>query len=110
MSSKSIGVVACGALKSLPDGTTEVKSVHVDALARGRGLARVLMVHLVGTAKSDGYSALVLETGTMDEYSAARGLYEALGFVYCDPIFGYGPASNSAFMRLPLDPANLSPQ
>ncbi len=98
------GIVGCGALKSLPDATTEVKSVHIDSAARGRGLGRVMMEYLIKTARLEGIIALVLETGTMEEYSAARGLYEALGFAYCGPIPGYGPDPNSAFMRLGLDP------
>ena len=104
------GVVGCGALKSLPDGTTEVKSVHIASVARGRGLGRVMMAHLIGAARLEGAGALVLETGTMPEYSAARGLYAALGFEHCGPIYGYNLDPNSAFMRLPLDPTKLSPQ
>ena len=95
-------VVGCGALKNLPDGMAEVKSVHIADAARGRGLARQLMDHMITTARRDGIEGLVLETGTMGQYKAARGLYEALGFTCCGPIHGYTPDPNSAFMRLPL--------
>ncbi len=98
--------LGCGALKALPDGTAEVKSVHVIAAARGRGLARVIMAHLADLAQAEGISALVLETGAehLSEYEAARKLYEALGYSYCGPIYGYAPDPNSAFMRLDLGP------
>ncbi|WP_170373034.1 GNAT family N-acetyltransferase [Ruegeria arenilitoris] len=98
--------VGCGALKALPDGTAEVKSVHILAKARGRGLARTMMNHLAESARADGISALVLETGAahLAEYDAARKLYEALGYSYCGPIFGYHDDPNSAFMRLALEP------
>ncbi|KUJ76223.1 acetyltransferase [Ruegeria marisrubri] len=98
--------LGCGALKALPDGTAEVKSVHVLAAARGRGLARVMMDHLAEQARESGASALVLETGAahLAEYDAARKLYEALGYSYCDPIYGYAEDPNSAFMRLALEP------
>ncbi len=98
-------VLGCGALKPLPDGTAEVKSVHVLPQARGRGLARRMMEHLAKIARSDGISALVLETGAahLPAYDAARKLYERLGYSYCDPIPGYGPDPNSAFMRLSLE-------
>ncbi len=98
--------LGCGALKTLPDGTAEVKSVHVVASARGRGLARQMMDHLAQVATSEGISALVLETGAahLSEYDAARKLYEALGYTYCGPIYGYASDPNSAFMRLPLEP------
>lgn len=98
--------LGCGALKALPDGTAEVKSVHVVATARGRGLARVMMTHLAEMARSEGVSALVLETGAahLPEYEAARKLYETLGYSYCGPIHGYEDDPNSAFMRLALEP------
>jgi len=98
--------MGCGALKSLPDGTAEVKSVHIDEAARGRGLARVLMEYLAEQARGEGISALVLETGAdhLTGYAAARGLYEALGYSYCGPIHGYADDPNSAFMRLALEP------
>lgn len=96
--------LGCGALKSLPDGTTEVKSVHVASAARGRGFARKIMDYLATQAKEAGSTALVLETGAenLPEYDAARKLYEALGYAYCGPIFGYDEDPNSAFMRLEL--------
>jgi len=96
--------VGCGALKTLPDGTVEVKSVHIVAEARGRGLARMMMDHLADLARSEGVLALVLETGAdhLSGYDAARKLYEALGYTYCGPIFGYDDDPNSAFMRLDL--------
>ncbi|WP_424832479.1 GNAT family N-acetyltransferase [Ruegeria sp.] len=99
--------MGCGALKTLPDGTAEVKSVHILAQARGRGLARVMMDHLAVLAREEGISALVLETGAahLTGYDAARKLYEALGYSYCGPIFGYDDDPNSAFMRLALEPA-----
>ncbi|MBO9450832.1 GNAT family N-acetyltransferase [Tropicibacter sp. R16_0] len=97
--------LGCGALKELEDGTAEVKSVHVAAAARGRGLARDLMAHLEAQARNSGATALVLETGAahLQEYGAARKLYEALGYSYCGPIFGYPEDPNSAFMRLDLN-------
>ncbi|SMO56182.1 GNAT family N-acetyltransferase [Ruegeria faecimaris] len=100
-------VLGCGALKALPDGTAEVKSVHILATARGRGLARVMMTHLADHARVEGTSALVLETGAdhLSYYDAARRLYEALGYSYCGPIYGYEADPNSAFMRLDLKPA-----
>ncbi len=98
--------IGCGALKALPDGTAEVKSVHVIASARGRGLARGMMTRLAEIAQHEGVAALVLETGAenLPGYDAARKLYESLGYSYCGPIFGYEDDPNSAFMRLGLEP------
>lgn len=96
--------IGCCALKTLPDGTAEVKSVHVASRARGKGLARRMMDQLAEIARSEGVRALVLETGAahLPGYHAARKLYEELGYAYCGPIFGYDADPNSAFMRLDL--------
>lgn len=103
-------VLGCGALKPLPDGTEEVKSVHILQVARGRGLARKLMQHLIGSARTRKVMALVLETGSKEDFKPARHLYLALGFEYCDPIPGYATDPNSVFMRLALDPTERWPQ
>lgn len=97
-------VLGCGALKSLTSNMVEVKSVHVIERARGQGIARVLMNFLIENARSDGYSEIVLETGSMAAYAPARALYERLGFTHCGPISGYCDDPNSVYMRLPLDP------
>lgn len=104
--------LACGALKDLPDGTAEVKSVHVAQAARGRGLARIMMQHLEAQARAAGAAALVLETGSelCPGYDAARRLYEALGYGYCGPIHGYAEDPMSVFMRLGLEPGAQTPQ
>ena len=97
--------MGCAALKSLPDGVVEIKSMHVLKQARGRGIARVLLAFLIGKARSDDRREMVLETGSMDAYAAARALYESSGFCDCDPIPGYCEDPNSVYMRLALDPA-----
>lgn len=99
--------LGCGALKHLPDGSAEVKSVHIIEAARGRGLARKMMAFLAETAQAEAVSALVLETGSdlLPAYDSARKLYEKLGYSYCAPIYGYDDDPNSAFMRLDLEPA-----
>ena len=98
--------LGCGALKILPDGTAEVKSVHVAEAARGRGFARRIMLHLEAEARASGVSALALETGSAlcPGYDAARRLYEALGYEYCGPVHGYSEDPMSVFMRLGLVP------
>lgn len=97
-------VLGIGGLKALDDDTVEVKSVHVAAAARGRGLSRTIMAHLTEIARTEGRVALVLETGSdrLTEFDAARGLYQALGFRTCGPISGYSPDPLSEFFRLEL--------
>lgn len=96
--------LGCGAIKTLSDGTAEVKSVFVSEAARGRGLARRVMDHLASEARNQGFHALVLETGSAlcPGYDAARALYERLGYRYCAPFEGYSEDPLSVFMHLPL--------
>ena len=95
-------VLGCAALKALPGGMAEIKSVHVLARGRRRGVARAMMAHLVALAHAEALSALVLETGSMDHYAPARVLYQSLRFRTCGPIPGYGADPQSTFMRLDL--------
>ncbi|MBT8154758.1 GNAT family N-acetyltransferase [Epibacterium ulvae] len=96
--------VGCGALSVLADGSAEVKSVHVLQDMRGRGLARQIMIHLAEEAMAAGHMSLLLETGSSQcpGYDAARGLYESLGYQYCEPFGDYSADPSSTFMCLPL--------
>lgn len=72
--------------------------MHVLAELRGRGLARVLLDHLIAAARADGIARLSLETGAQPSFGAARALYERAGFAYCPPFEGYVADPNSVFM------------
>ncbi len=98
-------LLGCAALKALPDGLVEIKSMHVLEQARGRGIARVLLEFLISEARVENNREMVLETGSMEAYAAARALYERAGFSFCDPIPGYFEDPNSIYMRLALDSA-----
>ena len=98
--SDRVDLLGCGALKTLGNHMVEVKSVHVLSHARGRGVANALMEFLIAEARRDGCTEMVLETGTMEAYAAARALYKSLGFSQCGPIPGYCEDPNSLYMRL----------
>lgn len=105
--------VGCGALRPLPaeepsTGIGELKRIYVDPGARRQGVARVVVTHLVATARVLGYRSLVLETGT--EQPEALALYEAMGW---HPVTPYGeyrnaPGSRSYGLVLP-QAAEVSP-
>ncbi|HAY06043.1 MAG TPA: GNAT family N-acetyltransferase [Hyphomonas sp.] len=95
-------LIGCGALKDLGDGTGEIKSMHTREALRGRGLGRVMLEFILGEARRRGYTALWLETGSMDAFIPARRLYEAYGFTYCGPFGDYVDDPNSTFMTLKL--------
>ncbi len=86
-------LLAVGALKQLDSLHAEIKSMHVAAAARGQGVGRAMIDHLVGTARARGYSRVSLETGPMAAFSPARALYASAGFTYCEPFADYGPRS-----------------
>lgn len=90
-------LIGVGALKALPDAAGEVKSMHTAALRRGLGAGSAILAVIEKEARTRGYTDLWLETGTMAEFIAARGLYERHGFTPCPPFGDYQPDPNSAF-------------
>jgi putative acetyltransferase len=100
------GKVLCvGALKRLDDEHAEIKSMHTAEEARGRGIARALVDHLVSFAHERGYRRVSLETGSGPAFEPARALYASAGFVPCAAFADYRPTPNSAYMTLSLDDA-----
>lgn len=95
-------VVAVGALKELDPRHGELKSMHTAQAARGQGVARMMLGHLLQVARERGYERVSLETGSMQAFAPARALYESAGFMPCQPFAGYGPSPNSFFMTLAL--------
>jgi putative acetyltransferase len=94
--------LAMGAFKRIDATHAEIKSMHVLHEARGRGLSKAMLDHLVAEAARDGFIRLSLETGVQPTFVAARGLYERAGFIDCPPFEGYGPDPNSIFMTKAL--------
>lgn len=97
-------VLGCGALKRLQQGPGEIKSMRTAAHARGRGVATLLLTHILAEARTSGYDRLYLETGSQDFFAPARRLYQRHGFSICPPFAGYGDDPNSVYMTLALDP------
>lgn len=90
--------VAMGAFKRIDAGHAEIKSMHVLAEARGRGLSRRMLEHLIAAAAAAGFARLSLETGVQPTFVAARALYAKAGFAECLPFEGYAEDPNSVFM------------
>ena len=68
-------LLAVGALKQLDPGHGELKSMHTAAAARGQGIGRAMVDHLVGVARERRYRRVSLETGAMPAFAPARSLY-----------------------------------
>jgi putative acetyltransferase len=95
-------VLGVAALKQLDDHHGEVKSMHTIEAARGRGIGRAMVDHILALARERGYLRVSLETGSMEAFAPARSLYTFAGFEPCGPFGDYGPSPNSAFMTLLL--------
>ncbi|MGR3617527.1 MAG: GNAT family N-acetyltransferase [Paracoccaceae bacterium] len=103
MDTSAIGM---GALKTLSDGALELKSMHTLEQARGTGAGRVMLEHLLKSAREQDASAVFLETGSTEDFLPARKLYEAYGFIECEPFEGYEFDPWSVFMKLNLKSAD----
>ena len=90
--------VAMVAFKRLTGTHAEIKSMHVLAEARGRGLSKRILAEVEAVAKATGVTRLSLETGIQPTFVAARALYEKAGYAVCGPIEGYWDDPNSLFM------------
>src|SRR6185503_7772986 len=96
-------LLAIGALRRMDGEHAEVKSMHTASEARGQGIGRAMLAHLIAEARTRGYRRLSLETGTMAAFAPARALYEAAGFVVCEPFGSYFHSPNSVCMTLSLN-------
>nr|WP_232295721.1 GNAT family N-acetyltransferase [Pseudorhodobacter aquimaris] len=94
--------VGMGAFKRIDSTHAEIKSMHILAEARGRGLSKRMLSHLVDEARASGFRRLSLETGIQPTFVAARALYEKAGFDLCPPFGGYREDPNSVFLTLML--------
>lgn len=95
-------LLGVGAIKELDAAHGEVKSMHTLAGARGRGVARAVLDHLLGVARARGYARVSLETGTTEAFAPARSLYASAGFVRCPPFAHYTDNDFSVCMTRPL--------
>jgi putative acetyltransferase len=91
-------LLGVGALKRIDDEHAEIKSMHTAEAARGRGIARALVEHLLAIAQERGYRRVSLETGSGPAFAPARNLYESAGFEPCGPFGDYRPSDASAYM------------
>jgi putative acetyltransferase len=84
-----------GALRRHAGGVGEVKRMFVRPEARGQRIGEAILAHIEGLARQEGFTRLVLETGT--NFDAARRVYERGAFVTCDGVLDYPPSAWTAF-------------
>jgi putative acetyltransferase len=75
-------IVGCGGLFPMSIDTIELRKMYLLPEARGRGLGKRLLTHLLAEARRLGYNRVVLETNSV--LKEAIGLYRHFGFVPVD--------------------------
>ncbi|MBN8482821.1 MAG: GNAT family N-acetyltransferase [Xanthomonadales bacterium] len=97
-------LLGIGALRGLDAHAGEVKSMRTHPDHLRKGVARVILEHLVAVARSRGWHRLSLETGCGPAFEPALALYRARGFVDGDAFGSYRTNAFSRFLHLTLAP------
>ena len=94
--------VGCVAFTRLDEGACEMKRMFVPAMARGRGVGRLLATELLECARRTGYREMYLDTSIRQ--TEAIALYRDLGFREVEPYADVPEAMLGwlAFYRLEL--------
>jgi putative acetyltransferase len=96
-------LLGVGALLQLDASHAEIKSMHVAAPTRGRGVGRAIVLHIVAVARARGCRRVSLETGSGPAFARARALYASVGFIDCEPFASYEPSEHNVCMTLALE-------
>lgn len=95
-------LLGTAALKDLGAGDVEIKSMRTTTAARGRGVGRAMLVHVIDAARDVGARRILLETGAEPYFAPARALYASAGFVVRGPFADYVEDPNSVYMERPV--------
>ncbi len=91
-------LVGVGGYQVIETGHAEIKSMHTVQEARGKGAGRAILDAIFASARGQGVTRVSLETGSADDFAAARSLYQAYGFTLCPPFGHYTLDPLSVFM------------
>lgn len=96
-------LAGCCALRPLDSAdypnASEMKRLYVRPAYRGLGLGRTLAEVTLDSARSAGYSCILLDT--LDEMESARALYEDLGFEEVPPYY-HNPIAGAHYLKAQL--------
>ncbi|WP_431279900.1 GNAT family N-acetyltransferase [Leifsonia poae] len=95
-------IVGTGALSTIEPGHEELKSMRTAPTHRGKGIASLMLTHLLQDARSRDIARISLDTGSMDFFRPARALYAKSGFVTSEPYGRHVVDPNTVYMTLAL--------
>ncbi|EGJ50890.1 GNAT family N-acetyltransferase [Desulfocurvibacter africanus] len=95
-------IAGIGALKSLGDGTGEIKSMRTHPAFLRRGVANALLDHIMAAARARGMTRLSLETGSGPAFEPALALYRKRGFVNGEAFADYKRSAFNQFLHRQL--------
>lgn len=99
---RETAIAGIGALKALPDGRGELKSMRTHPDHLRRGVAAALLEHIIHEARRRGMTGLSLETGSGDAFDPALALYRRRGFTGGPAFGGYVASDFNQFLHLDL--------
>ena len=95
-------IAGMGALKDLGGGTGELKSMRTHPDFLRRGVASMLLEHIIDVARARGMARLSLETGSGSYFEPALSFYRRRGFVDGDEFSDYKRSAFNQFLHLTL--------
>ena len=98
----------CGALQLLNPEHGEVKSMRTRQRFLRQGVGQAMLLHIINEATARGMNRLSLETGSSEDFAAARSMYYKHGFEFCGPFGDYKLDPLSVFMTKQLSPVPKS--
>lgn len=95
-------IAGIGAIRILPDGSGEVKSMRTHPDFLRQGVAAAVLESLIDLARAHGLRRLSLETGTGPAFEPALTLYRRRGFVRGEAFGDYSPSDFNQFFHLEI--------
>jgi putative acetyltransferase len=91
-----------GALKELEPRAGEIKSMRTADAHLRKGVAAMILTHIIAEARQRGYTRLSLETGSGPAFEPALKLYRKYGFIEGGAFGGYEKSRFNQFLHLDL--------
>lgn len=93
-------IAGIGALKELPESVGEIKSMRTHQNHLRKGVAAMLLDHIIVEAKKRRLNRLSLETGSGPAFDPALQLYHRRGFKNGPPFANYRQSTFNQFLHL----------